>query len=227
MVICSAASFGVAPILSARGNLKSNEAPCKLAVDAAGQPILGPNGEEQQECQTLANLGTAFFKRTDGGVFINCNIVSGVQAFSRVVAHEVGHTFGLDHDAGKAGTPGIVTVNEQSYLDTLPNPADGVRRWTAIMATSTSGPVVHQWSKGEYAGESGGGAGPLLSADPSQGLMGPLFSRVPYVVCRKQSVHDTLRPAARGCVLSSGADNQEDDLAFIQSVAGVKRRPPS
>jgi hypothetical protein len=158
-----AASFGIAPYLTPGGGLASNEPSCQLAVNAAGQPILGPNGEQQQGCEAVATLGAAFFRRPDAGIFINCGIVASDEAYSHCVAHEVGHSFGLSHDSGAAGTPGIITTALGfTYLDGLPNPAAGVRRWNAIMATSGGRPTVYQWSKGEYAGEwrqeAGGGS---------------------------------------------------------------------
>lgn len=70
-------------------------------------------------------------------VFADAGYKQTAKTMGEAVAHEAGHTFGLNHDGGPAS----------------PNYYDGHGQWAPIMGrpTSVSTPVT-QWSRGEYAG---------------------------------------------------------------------------
>ncbi len=68
-------------------------------------------------------------------------------------SHEIGHTFGLLHDQA---------VGQPYYLGNGPDvaafPGLGTKHWAPIMGSSA---LVTQWDRGEYAGASMDGGGPL------------------------------------------------------------------
>ncbi|HEX9998479.1 MAG TPA: hypothetical protein VGB45_15175, partial [Abditibacterium sp.] len=88
---------------------------------------------------SFRNAGTGFFTSD-----IPCWVFNGgVIGISETISHELGHTFGLNHDGRN-----LADGSKEEYF--AGHGDSSTTGWAPIMGSSFSKPVA-QWSKGEYA----------------------------------------------------------------------------
>ncbi len=162
------------------------------AATNAIRVVVGGTGNGRGGVAYMNSFGTS---KQDCYVFPNSVGSRSAKNIAEAITHEVGHTLGLGHDG----------LNDQEYYG-------GSSLWGPIMGAAY-GPILSQWSKGEYAG-----------ATNTQDDVSIIAGRLGF---REDDHGDTMMEASplsssylhTGNLIEDGLITDENDVDFFRFVA--------